>query len=93
MKHAVLAIAFVIIPLMIYLESPLKEGFKKKNDEPSIWSRIYSFFIGDDDVHIIAYCVVGIALVGLLGWMYSSSRARASGAVSVPIKQGGYRRS
>ena len=91
MKRAVLilaAIAFLITPLMVY---PLKEGFKKKDDEPSTWSRIYSFFIGTDDAHIIGYCVLGITIVGLVGWMYSSRRAHASAAVSGTVKQGGYR--
>lgn len=95
MKRAVLilaAIAFLIIPLMIYLGVPLQEGFADDTDKPSMWSRIYSFFIGTDTAHIIAYVVLGIVVFGGMGFFISRRSAPVVPAPMVPLPQAGGKR-
>jgi hypothetical protein len=75
-------IAFLIIPLMLSI--PMREGFVTKAKEPSIFSSIYGFFIGDTTFHIIGYVIAGIALFAGIGFMMVGSQSQ-------PIQAGGRR--
>jgi hypothetical protein len=88
MKRAVLilaAIAFLIIPLMIYTGVPLQEGFAENTDE-STW---YNFFIGTDATRITIYIVLLILMFGFFGYM--STPRKSSAKVVAPPQAGGTR--
>jgi hypothetical protein len=94
MKRAVLilaAIAFLIIPLMIYLGVPLQEGFADDVDKPSIWTKTYHFFIGTSTEHIIAYVILGVLVFGGLGF-WSAGRSAVPAPMPALPQAGGKRR-
>jgi hypothetical protein len=76
---------------MIYLGVPLQEGFVNAAAEPSTWSKIYDFFIGTSNAHIIGYVVLGILIFGGLGFRYASQPA-VSAPIPVPAPQAGGKR-
>lgn len=106
MKRAVLllaAIAFLIIPLMLWIGVPMREGFVTKVEEGGILTSIsnfftgfgtglYNFFIGTDTLHIIMYVVVGVVLIVALGYAVTGSNSADPAQPILPSQAGGKRR-